>query len=94
MLAACLSAPAVAKPTGYNLVCSNCHDGGAQPTVTVTAMPTTVAPGGVTTLTVSVTRTNGNRAGFFVTTSGKGEFQLVDAVGTRLIAASDEGPAG
>src|SRR5258708_2766957 len=30
MLAACLSAPAVAKPTGYNLVCSNCHDGGAR----------------------------------------------------------------
>ncbi|MET0791517.1 MAG: choice-of-anchor V domain-containing protein [Polyangiaceae bacterium] len=62
--------------------CSGCHGGGKTPTVSITADLATVTPGQMLNLTVSVSATNGNAAGFFLESS-VGTFSIVEA-GTKL----------
>ena len=49
--------------------CDGCHGGGERPTVTLTASPESPAVGQATTLTVTISQTNGTTAGFFLTTA-------------------------
>src|SRR4051812_39671768 len=58
--------------------CSSCHTGGKTPTVSITSMPLTAAPGQLVTLTVSISPTNGNTAGFYLRANG-GVFSVIDA---------------
>ncbi len=62
--------------------CSFCHNGGKPPTVLITPDLTTFEPGQVVKLTVSVSATNGNEAGFYLESS-VGTFSIVEA-GTAL----------
>jgi hypothetical protein len=64
--------------------CSGCHTGGKPATATITANPALFGPGQKTTLTVSVSRTNGPSAGFYLYSSAVGTFTVVDP-GTKLI---------
>jgi hypothetical protein len=63
--------------------CSGCHNGGKNPTVTITPDLTTINPGQLVTLTVSISQTNGAVAGFFLETNGVGTLKVVDT-GTFL----------
>lgn len=61
--------------------CDGCHRGGKPPTVTLTANPLSPAVGAPTTLTVTITATNGNVGGFFLTTEGtnNGSFKALES---------------
>jgi hypothetical protein len=61
--------------------CDGCHRGGKAPTVTLTANPLSPAVGAPTTLTVSITATNGNVGGFYLTTEGtnNGAFRALES---------------
>jgi|GEM_PF-526124 len=62
------------------LGCEGCHQGGQQPTVTLTASPMQPAVGDTVTLTVTVSQTNGPVAGFYLTTAfGGGTFTAIES---------------
>ena len=63
--------------------CSGCHKGGQAPTVSITTDVTTISPGQLVNLTVSVSATNGHGAGFFLESS-TGKFSIVDS-GTKIM---------
>ena len=71
--------------------CDGCHSGGKMPTITLTASPMEPTAGQATTLTVSVSQTNGTTAGFYLTkTYGGGTFKATDT-GTALAASDGSG---
>jgi MYXO-CTERM domain-containing protein len=80
----CLAVPAEAWAYGSGIAsssfpslatgCNGCHSGGSAPTVTLTASATTITPGQQVTLTLTVSRTNGNTAGFNLRTDKAGTF--------------------
>ena len=63
--------------------CGGCHSGGKTPTVSITPDITTINPGALVNLTVSISATNGNTAGFYIESSA-GKFSIVDS-GTKLL---------
>src|SRR4051812_45589616 len=65
--------------------CGGCHNGGKPATVTVTANPTLLGVGQMTTLTIAVSQTNGATAGFYLSSNGVGRFTIVDS-GTKLLS--------
>ena len=83
LVAVCLPARAQAHASGSATEgCSFCHNGGQVPTVLIAPEVTTFDPGQVVKLTVSVSATNGNEAGFYLEAS-VGKFSIVEA-GTAL----------
>ncbi len=79
----CISARAQAHANGSATEgCSGCHSGGKTPTVSITTDVTTLNPGGMLNVTVSISPTNGNAAGFYLESS-VGKFSIVDS-GTKL----------
>ena len=62
--------------------CTGCHGGGKTPLVTITPSITTINPGSVVNLTISISPSNGAGAGFFFKAS-TGKLSIVDS-GTRL----------
>jgi hypothetical protein len=66
--------------------CEGCHSGGKVPTITLTATPDSAPVGTPATITVGVSQTNGNCAGFWLTTDGtnNGTFKATDS-GTQLL---------
>jgi hypothetical protein len=71
--------------------CDGCHSGGKMPTVTLTASPMEPTAGQATTLTVSVSQTNGMVAGFYLTkTYGAGAFKTTET-GTALASSDGSG---
>jgi hypothetical protein len=58
--------------------CNGCHLGGKTPTVMITPDLTSVSPGQVLNLTVSISATNGNTAGFFLEAT-VGKLSIVDS---------------
>jgi hypothetical protein len=76
---------AFAYSNGAGSECTGCHSGGKEPTVTITPDSTTILPGQMVTLTLSISQTNGPEAGFFLQSNGHGTFTLVDS-GTRFYA--------
>ncbi len=84
LFALCLPSRALAHKNGApSEGCSGCHNGGQTPTVTITPDLTTINPGQLVTLTVSISQTNGPVAGFYLETSGVGTLKVVDS-GTYL----------
>jgi len=82
-LAALLPARAFARSNGSATQgCRGCHSGGQTPTVLVTPDITRFGPGQVLKLTVSVSPTNGDAAGFYLESS-VGTLSVVDS-GTKL----------
>lgn len=63
--------------------CTGCHNGGKVPTVTITSDLATISPGSLLNLTVSISPSNGNAAGFYLEAS-TGTFSIVEA-GTKLM---------
>ena len=63
--------------------CSGCHNGGQTPTVSIASDITTINPGQLVNLTVSISATNGHGAGFFLEANA-GKFSIVDS-GTKLL---------
>lgn len=79
-----------AKANGFAVdSCGGCHNGGKMPTVTITADPMSPDPGGSTTLTIAVSRVNGNTAGFYLTSNKVGAFTAVAGEGTRLATPTE-----
>ena len=75
-------ATALARRAGIAAAgCDGCHRGGRPATVTLLANPPAPAVGTPTTLTVSVSATNGNAAGFFLTVDGdnNGAFRALES---------------
>lgn len=71
--------------------CDGCHSGGKMPTVTLTASPMEPTAGQATTVTVSVSQTNGMVAGFYLTkTYGAGAFKTTET-GTALASTDGSG---
>jgi len=62
--------------------CTGCHNGGKPPLVTITPDITTINPGSVVNLTISISPSNGTGAGFFLEAS-TGKLSVIDP-GTRL----------
>lgn len=79
----CLPAQAFAHAAGMATESCGCHSGGKTPTVLLTPDLTNVSTGQLVNLTVSVSTTNGNAAGFFLEASS-GKLSIVDA-GTKLL---------
>ena len=78
-----------AKENGFpSGVCEGCHKGGQKPTVTVTAEPAVFGPGESTTISVRVSRTNGNAAGFYLTSNKKGTFSIIGGP-TKLVSPTE-----
>jgi hypothetical protein len=76
---------ALAKANGLPTTgCDSCHNGGRAPTVTINMDPKVLQPGGVATITVSITTPNGGPAGFYLHSRGQGTFAEVAGQGTRL----------
>src|SRR6478735_4874940 len=76
------SSSALARSAGIEATgCDTCHQGGAVPTVTLTAEPVNPAVGQIITLTVGVSQTNGSTAGFYLTTAHEtpGKFEAFEA---------------
>jgi hypothetical protein len=87
VFALCAARPAAAHKNGTAAQgCSGCHSGGKTPSVTLTADQTTINPGQMINLTISVSQTNGPVAGFYLQTNGFGKFNIVDS-GTKLIGS-------
>jgi hypothetical protein len=84
-LALCLPARAFAHAGGMATESCSCHSGGQAPTVLLTPDLTNVSTGQLVNLTVSVSTTNGNAAGFFLEAS-TGKLSIVDA-GTKLLGS-------
>ncbi|MEO7035360.1 MAG: MopE-related protein [Polyangiaceae bacterium] len=82
LLALCVPARAHAHANGMATENCSCHNGGSIPTVLLTPSLTNVSPGQTLSLTVSVSATNGNMAGFFLEAS-VGNLSVVDS-GTKL----------
>ena len=83
LLALCLPARAFAHAAGMATESCGCHSGGKAPTVLLTPDLTNVSTGQMVSLTVSVSTTNGNAAGFFLEAS-TGKLSIVDT-GTKLL---------
>lgn len=82
-LALCSSGRAQAHSGGSATEgCAGCHNGGKTPTVTITTDLTSINPGQAVNVTVSISATNGNAAGFYLESS-VGKFNVVDG-GTKL----------
>jgi hypothetical protein len=81
----CLPARAQASRNGLATESCGCHNGGSTPTVMITPNLTTLNPGQMLTLTVSVATVNGNPgvAGFYLEASTGGTFKILDT-GTKL----------
>ena len=77
----CLPKRAAAHSSGAGPECGGCHNGGKVPTVTITPDVTTINPGQLVNLTISVSTTNGNTAGFYLG-ANVGKFSIVDS-GTK-----------
>lgn len=83
LLAVVLPARAFAHANGAATEgCSGCHFGGKTPTVLITPDLTSVSPGQLLNLTVSVSATNGNAAGFCLE-ANVGKLSIVDS-GTKI----------
>jgi len=63
--------------------CSGCHNGGKTPTVSITPDLATINPGQLVNLTVSISPTNGNTAGFYIE-ANTGKLSVVDS-GTKVL---------
>lgn len=63
--------------------CSGCHNGGAEPKVTISVDAPMVSPGQAVTLTVTIENKNGPVAGFFLLSNNKGTFRIIDS-GTKV----------
>jgi len=83
LFALCLPARAFAHAAGMATESCSCHSGGKAPTVLLTPDLTNVGTGQMVNLTVSISTTNGNVAGFFLEASS-GKLSLVDT-GTKLL---------
>jgi len=83
LFALCLPGRAFAHAAGMATESCSCHSGGKAPTVLLTPDLTNVSTGQTLNLTVSVSATNGNAAGFFLEAS-TGQLSIVDA-GTKLL---------
>jgi hypothetical protein len=89
------AAPVHARAAGFATAsCDSCHRGGAVPKVSISMMPTSIEPGGTTTVTVSITAVNGGPAGFFLHARGLGSFKEIPGQGTRLPTSADVVHAG
>lgn len=85
-----LAGTAWARSAGINTsTCFGCHSGGQEPTVALTATPSTFSPGAQVTLTVSIQAINGGNGGMYLRSNGVGTFSLVSGQGTRLINDSE-----
>lgn len=76
------SAPAWARKNGIAATaCDGCHSGGKAPTVMITADPLNPPVGQPTTVSVTISQTNGLVAGFYLTTDypGQGTFKAIEA---------------
>ncbi|MEP7050819.1 MAG: MopE-related protein [Pseudomonadota bacterium] len=85
VLALCVPARALASKNGIATESCGCHNGGSKPSVMITPNLTTLNPGQMLTLTVSVATINGNPgvAGFYLEASTGGTFKILDS-GTKL----------
>ena len=81
LFALCLPARAFAHAAGMATESCGCHSGGKAPTVLLTPDLTSVSTGQTVNLTISVSTTNGNAAGFFLEAS-TGKLAIVDS-GTK-----------
>ena len=82
------SSSALARSGGIEATgCDTCHQGGAVPTVTLTAEPVNPLVGQVVTLTIGVSQANGSTAGFYLTTAHEapGKFEAFE---TGTVATS------
>lgn len=82
LVALCVPARALAHSNGSATEGCGCHGGGMAPTVLITPDLMTFSPGGTLNLTVSISATNGNAAGFYLESS-VGQFSIVES-GTKI----------
>ncbi len=75
---------AVAKRTGMNLPCRNCHEGQDPPKISVVLSAVRVEPGQPVTVTVTAKHERAKVGGVLIDSNGIGAFELIDQVGTRL----------
>lgn len=84
------SAVCFARSNGINTsTCFGCHTGGQVPNVTLTANPSTFAPGTDVTLTVTIQAINGNNGGIYLRSNGVGTLSVLTGQNTRLINANE-----
>ena len=83
LFALCPPARAFAHASGMATESCGCHSGGKAPTVLLTPDLTSISTGQTVNLTVSVSTTNGNAAGFFLE-ANTGKLSVVDS-GTKLL---------
>ncbi len=90
-LGLCLgAAPAWARSNGLAATgCDGCHQGGAEPQVTIQRTPLDPAPGEVVTLEVGIEAVNGNEGGMYLSSNGQGAFQLVSGQSTKLLSPGE-----
>src|SRR5262245_45369642 len=78
-----LALPAAARIDGIaSTSCSGCHSNGSA-TVTLSAPSATLDPGELIRLTVTITGSNTNGGGFYISSAGEGTFTLVNGQGTK-----------
>ncbi len=79
---------AVAKRTGMNLACHNCHEGRDAPQISVALSAARVEPGQPVTITVTAKHARAKVGGVLIDSNDLGAFELIDPVGTRLFDAT------
>jgi hypothetical protein len=79
-----LTCPALARIDGIaSTSCSGCHSTSAA-TVNLTAANTTIDPGELVRLTITITGSNTNGGGFYLSSAAEGTFSVVAGQGTKV----------
>jgi Putative metal-binding motif len=81
LMLVCLPGRAQAHANGAGAGCDGCHSGGKTPTVLITPNVTTINPGQLVTLTISISASNGTTAGFYLGAT-TGRLSIIDS-GTK-----------